>query len=89
MSGLSCCTACGISLDQGSNPCLLHWQVDSYLLYHIGSPQTFLLGIFLGWDCWLLPYGCTNLFSCQLGLRVPLLHIQVLHLKLLANLVDV
>ena len=27
--GLSCSIACGIFLDQGSNPCPLHWQVDS------------------------------------------------------------
>ena len=27
--GLSCSVACGILQDQGSNPCLLHWQVDS------------------------------------------------------------
>ena len=27
--GLSCSTACGIFRDQGSNPCPLHWQVDS------------------------------------------------------------
>ena len=27
--GLSCSAACGISPDQGSNPCSLHWQVDS------------------------------------------------------------
>ena len=27
--GLSCSVACGIFLDQGSNPCPLHWQVDS------------------------------------------------------------
>ena len=27
--GLSCSTACGIFPDQGSNPCPLHWQVDS------------------------------------------------------------
>ena len=27
--GLSCPKACGIFLDQRSNPCLLHWQVDS------------------------------------------------------------
>ena len=27
--GLSCSAACGIFLDQGSNPCLLHWQADS------------------------------------------------------------
>ena len=30
--------ACGILLDQGSNPCPLYWQVDSYPLYHQGSP---------------------------------------------------
>ena len=27
--GLSCSTACGIFLDQGSNPCPLHWQAYS------------------------------------------------------------
>ena len=27
--GLSCSMACGIFPDQGSNPCLLHWQADS------------------------------------------------------------
>ena len=27
--GLSCSAACGIFLDQRSNPCPLHWQVDS------------------------------------------------------------
>ena len=27
--GLSCSTACGIFPDQGSNPCPLHWQLDS------------------------------------------------------------
>ena len=36
--GLTCSMACGILLDQGSNPCCLHWQVDSYPLYHLGSP---------------------------------------------------
>ena len=25
----SCSAACGIFPDQGSNPCLLHWQADS------------------------------------------------------------
>ena len=29
--------ACGIFLDQGSNLCLLHWQVDSLPLSHQGS----------------------------------------------------
>ena len=28
-TGLSCSSACGIFLDQGSNPCPLHWQADS------------------------------------------------------------
>ena len=36
---LSCSTAGGIFLDQGSNPCLLHWQVDSQPLDHQGNPM--------------------------------------------------
>ena len=36
--GLSCSTVCGIFLDQGLNPCLLHWQADSLPLSHQGSP---------------------------------------------------
>ena len=38
--GLSCSLASGISLDQKSNPCLLHWQADSLPLSHQGSPLT-------------------------------------------------
>ena len=40
--GLSCSAACGIFLDQGSNPCLLHCQADSLPLSHQGSPQPFI-----------------------------------------------
>ena len=36
--GVSCSVACGIFLDQGSNTCLLNWQVDSLPLSHQGSP---------------------------------------------------
>ena len=36
--GPSCSAACGIFPDQGSNPCLLHWQADSQPLCHQGSP---------------------------------------------------
>ena len=36
--GLSCSAACGIFPDQGSNPCPLHWQADSYLMRPQGSP---------------------------------------------------
>ena len=35
--GFSCSAPCGIFLDQGSNPCLLHWQVGSLPLSHQGS----------------------------------------------------
>ena len=34
---------CAIVLDQGSNSCFLHWQTDSYPLYHQGSPRNSLL----------------------------------------------
>ena len=36
--GLSCSTACGIFLDQGSNLCLLHRQADFYPLCHQENP---------------------------------------------------
>ena len=44
--GFSCSAACGIFLDQGSNLCPLHWQVDSYPLFHQGSPAVFLIFTF-------------------------------------------
>ena len=36
--GHNCPSTCGIFPDQGSNPCLLHWQADS-LPFHEGSPE--------------------------------------------------
>ena len=33
-------TACEIFLNQGLNPCPLHWQVGSYLLNHQGSKDS-------------------------------------------------
>ena len=37
--GLSCSSACGILVSRpGIEPMPLHWQVDSYPLYHQGSP---------------------------------------------------
>ena len=38
---LSCSAACGIFPDQGSNPCLLHWQADSLALRHQGDPHLY------------------------------------------------
>ena len=40
--GLSCPRVCGIFLDHGSNPCPLHWPVDSYPLHHQGSLKLIL-----------------------------------------------
>ena len=37
--GPSCSATCGIFLNQGSNPCPLHWQADSQPLHHQGSPR--------------------------------------------------
>ena len=39
--GLSCSVACGIFLDQRSNPRLLHWQADSLPLSQQGSPTRY------------------------------------------------
>ena len=38
--GLCCPAAHGILLDQGLNPCPLHWQADSQPLDHQGSPSS-------------------------------------------------
>ena len=38
VQGFSCLAACGILLDQGSNPCILHWQVDSLPRSQQGNP---------------------------------------------------
>ena len=35
--GLSCSEACGIILDEGCNPCPLHWRADSLPVSHQGS----------------------------------------------------
>ena len=54
--GPSCSTACGIFLDQGSNPCPLHWQADSQPLRHQGSPTVcflFFLNFIYFWLRWV------------------------------------
>ena len=40
--GLGWSKACGFFLDQGSNPCPLHCQVDSYPVCYQGSPGDIL-----------------------------------------------
>ena len=39
--GQRCSTTRGVFPGQGSNPCLLHWQVDSLPLSHQGSPPCY------------------------------------------------
>ena len=46
-NGLNCSVTCGIFLDQGSNMCLLHWQVDSSPLSQRGSPEHSLCHLYL------------------------------------------
>ena len=41
--GLSCSVASAIFLDQGSNPCLQHWPVDSHPPYQKGSAIAYVL----------------------------------------------
>ena len=48
--GPSCSAACGIFLDQGSNPCPLHWQADSQPLRHQGSPSLCFLTALLSYN---------------------------------------
>ena len=39
MHGLRCSESCRIFPNQGSNPCLLHWQADSLPLSYLGIPS--------------------------------------------------
>ena len=61
--GLSSSMACGIFPDQGSNPCPLHWQVDSFFFFLINL-------LFLQWQregatlhCGARASNCSG-FSC-------------------------
>ena len=56
--GPSCSAACGISPDQGSNLCPLHWQADSQPLCHQGSPGSLILTLFSTETYWAHPLSC-------------------------------
>ena len=68
---LSYSKECGIFPDQGLNPCLWHWQMDSYPLSHQGSPSSLFpsrlshVGPFLPTPG---PLGNHSLFSMSLSL---------------------
>ena len=63
---LSCPEACGIFLDQGENPCLLHWQVDFYPLDHHGSPTLLSLSVVFS-NTHMLSYYAAGLASYQIA----------------------
>ena len=64
---LSCSKACGIFPDQGSNPCLLHWQADSLPLRHQGSPLVIVL-IYIS----LIIINGKHFFICLLAICMSL-----------------
>ena len=80
---LSCSVACGIFPDQGSNPCPLHWQVDSQPLRHQRSPSKPLLyerktdlsfKFPLSWTCYHLQLNLTGTDTkCHAEVQGPLL----------------
>ena len=47
-TGLGCLFLPGHLPPQGSNPHFLHWQADSSPLSHLGSPEGFDAGHFMG-----------------------------------------
>ena len=54
---LSCSEARGISLDRGLNPCVLHWQADSYPLHHKEGPGDIAVHPKVGMCSWHLVCG--------------------------------
>ena len=76
--GPSCSAACGISPDQGANPCPPHWQADSQPLCHQGSPPWYFLCRFLchmqiGPVLFFSFSVCVPLISCLIALvRIPI-----------------
>ena len=63
-SGISCLETCGIFLAQGSNLCLLHWQVNSLPLSHQGSPIVIFVHSFI-FIIFLLSIFCHSLNLIQ------------------------
>ena len=66
--GPSCFAACEILLDQGLNPCPLHWQASSQLLDCQRSPTSsvsFLFCLKISITLLMLPIGCCRLSICS------------------------
>ena len=81
--GPSCSTACGIYPNQGLNPCLLHWHVDSLPQSHQRSP---IFHIFIsqkpGCTLHLMPGESTAsvyIAACLEKTRAPLMNDDILN----------
>ena len=71
---LSCSMACGILLDQGLNPCLLHWQVDYHWattkLRTVFINKTYTLVTYCLQQWWEIPPWLVLLHqACRKGLH--------------------
>ena len=66
--GLSCSVGCGIFLDQGSNLCLLHWQVVSLPLSHQGIPEgaSWVLGYDVNRVSYFVSHHCPEIVKVRL-----------------------
>ena len=69
----------GLLLTQGLNPHLLHWQVDSSPLSHLGSPTATTASLYLQ-DCVWVLYACAQqqtfieYLLCQALSRTPYIY---------------
>ena len=70
--GPSCSAACGILPDQGSNPCPLHWQADSQLLRHQGSPW-YIFICFLPYSTQHETIPCSNFLNYSKYVKISAL----------------
>ena len=68
--GLSCSTAFGIFPGQGSNWCLLHWQVD---LFTTEPPEKPLQNVFVICICICI---CVPIYTIPIGFRSKILHVE-------------
>lgn len=66
--GLRCSETCGVLPDQGSNPCVLHWQAETWPLGHQGIPATIPV-VLSPSQCLLDPRKCRAALSVGAGPR--------------------
>ena len=90
-AGFSCSAACGVFLDQRSNPCLLHWEVNSYPLYYQEDHiYPFIFGEHLAcFHFWALVNIAVEIFGIKVPVQFPFSSSIYLGVELLDELVRV